>query len=274
VAGRGASVEAEPVAGTEGRGPAADPMRLLVRHQWVREHDVPRITVLAGPLREARALWNEWLALTNRVGRPPLSPPSRAGDGWLERSVRHAIEAAAATPREPVALAAEPAVLGAWLAARDDRLAAVVNEGLIILPGGHRRATGPAAARSSGKALFARKARSLAELTLFEALEATPATAGRFELNGLLSVAFGGRAAEIDLLSRQDEIAIEVDGFHHFTDPAGYRRDRRKEVVLQGHGYAVLRFLATDILDDTGAAAVRAVVELIGQRRRLRRKRP
>jgi very-short-patch-repair endonuclease len=81
-----------------------------------------------------------------------------------------------------------------------------------------------------------------------------------------VSFAFGGRGAEIDLLSRADELAIEIDGYHHFTDAEGYRRDRRKDLLLQAHGYAVVRFLADDVLADP-RAAVGAVVELLGVRR-------
>jgi len=103
-------------------------------------------------------------------------------------------------------------------------------------------------------------ARSLAEATLFEALEATPATAGRFRLNESLAVRFGPVAAEVDLLSRGDRIAIEIDGVHHFVDPARYRRDRRKDLLLQTHGFVVVRLLAEDVVRD-----VRAAVTVVSQ---------
>jgi very-short-patch-repair endonuclease len=93
-------------------------------------------------------------------------------------------------------------------------------------------------------------ARSVAEATLYEALEATAATAGRFKLNESLSIRFGGTAAEIDLLSRGDRIAIEIDGIHHFADPDCYRRDRRKDVLMQTQGLLVIRLLAEDVLRD------------------------
>jgi very-short-patch-repair endonuclease len=110
------------------------------------------------------------------------------------------------------------------------------------------------------------RARSLAELTLFEALEATRSTAGRFELNQPVSFHFGERAAEVDLLSRSDRLAIEVDGHHHFTSLDHYRRDRRKDALLQAHGYAVVRFLADDVLAEP-RAAVRAVCEMLAHGR-------
>lgn len=97
-------------------------------------------------------------------------------------------------------------------------------------------------------------ARSVAEATLFEALEATPSTAGRFRLNESLSVRFGPMAAEVDLLSRTDGIAIEIDGMHHFSDLVCYRRDRRKDLLLQTQGFVVVRLLAEDVVRDVQAA--------------------
>jgi very-short-patch-repair endonuclease len=108
-------------------------------------------------------------------------------------------------------------------------------------------------------------ARSLAEATLFEALEATPATAGRFRLNESLAVRFGPLAAEVDLLSRGDRIAIEIDGVHHFADPACYRRDRRKDLLLQTQGFVVVRLLAEDVVRDV-RAAVTAVSQALAYR--------
>jgi very-short-patch-repair endonuclease len=94
---------------------------------------------------------------------------------------------------------------------------------------------------------LADRARSLAERLLFRALEAHPTTRGRFELNATMPFRFGPRAIEIDLLSRRDRVAIEVDGYHHFVDADAYRRDRRKDVLMQRHGLLVLRFLAQDV---------------------------
>ena len=33
----------------------------------------------------------------------------------------------------------------------------------------------------------------------------------------------------------------------HLSDPAAYRRDRRKDILLQENSYMVLRFLAEDV---------------------------
>ena len=40
---------------------------------------------------------------------------------------------------------------------------------------------------------------------------------------------------------------MELDGDQHLADPAAYRRDRRKDLLLQENGYLVLRFLAQDV---------------------------
>jgi very-short-patch-repair endonuclease len=37
------------------------------------------------------------------------------------------------------------------------------------------------------------------------------------------------------------------NGARHLGDPIAYRRDRRKDLLLQGNGYVVLRFLAEDV---------------------------
>jgi len=58
---------------------------------------------------------------------------------------------------------------------------------------------------------------------------------------------------EVDLLCRQLSLAIELDGDQHLNDKPAYRRDRRKDVMLQENGYLVLRFLTSDVgkhLDD------------------------
>ena len=42
-------------------------------------------------------------------------------------------------------------------------------------------------------------------------------------------------------------VAVELDGAQHLADPLAYRRDRRKDQLLQENGYLVLRFLAEDV---------------------------
>jgi len=42
-------------------------------------------------------------------------------------------------------------------------------------------------------------------------------------------------------------VAVELDGGQHLGDPEAYRRDRRKDQLLQEHGYFVMRFLVEDV---------------------------
>ena len=92
------------------------------------------------------------------------------------------------------------------------------------------------------------RARSAAERFLFDLLGDLPETAGLFELNVRLAFCFGPMSAEVDLLADSLRLAVEIDGFHHFQDPECYRRDRRKDALLQRQGYLVLRFLAEDVV--------------------------
>ncbi len=42
-------------------------------------------------------------------------------------------------------------------------------------------------------------------------------------------------------------VVIKLDGAQHLADAEAYRRDRRKDALLQQNGYFVLRFLAEDV---------------------------
>ena len=55
---------------------------------------------------------------------------------------------------------------------------------------------------------------------------------------------------EVDLLCADARVAVELDGAQHLADPVAYRRDRRKDQLLQENGYFVLRFLAEDVGKD------------------------
>ena len=92
------------------------------------------------------------------------------------------------------------------------------------------------------------RARSATEAFLFRRLETLPETSGKFRLNDLLPIPFADRSLmEVDLCCRSNRLAIEIDGPQHLSDPDAYRRDRRKDALLQENGYFVLRFLAGDI---------------------------
>jgi very-short-patch-repair endonuclease len=67
---------------------------------------------------------------------------------------------------------------------------------------------------------------------------------------------------EVDLLCAGWRIAVELDGGQHLGDVEAYRRDRRKDMLLQENGYLVLRFLAEDVgksLDAVLDAILRAI---------------
>lgn len=92
------------------------------------------------------------------------------------------------------------------------------------------------------------RARSASEEFLYRRLQTLPETTGKFRLNEELPIQFDQRGhMEVDFLCPEAQLAVELDGPQHLSDPAAYRRDRRKDALLQEHGYFVLRFLAEDI---------------------------
>jgi superfamily II DNA or RNA helicase/very-short-patch-repair endonuclease len=106
-------------------------------------------------------------------------------------------------------------------------------------------------------------ARSATEAFLYRRLETLPETAGRFRLNAKLPISFDGWGhMEVDLLCAEARLAVELDGAQHLVTDA-YRRDRRKDMLLQEHNYFVMRFLAEDVgrhLDTVLDAILRALV--------------
>jgi hypothetical protein len=109
----------------------------------------------------------------------------------------------------------------------------------------------------------AARARSATEAFLHRRLETLPETKGRFLVNTTLPIAFDGFGTlEVDLLCAEARVAVELDGAQHLADPVAYRRDRRKDQLLQENGYLVLRFLAEDVgreLDAVLDAILRAL---------------
>lgn len=254
---------------------------MLIRHQSVRDRGVPRVTTLVGELAVTRGAWQRWLEHTGRTPEDELvqAEPSRGAARWLPKAARAALTAATAEPHRPHAILVSSVVWQAWATARGDRVRAFLDEGLVELGTAAPTVATPSRPPPprTRRSAPLQRARSRAEVALFEALEGTPSTAGRFVLNASVTFVFGAQAAEVDLLSRADDLAIEIDGYHHFTDADHYRRDRRKDLLLQAHGYIVLRFLAEDVTRDP-AEAVRAVLEILGAHRRrelrARRKNP
>lgn len=92
------------------------------------------------------------------------------------------------------------------------------------------------------------RARSASEAFFFRRLESLPATNGLFKLNAVLSIPFDDRSQmEVDFLNCDTRLVIEIDGMQHLSDPDSWRRDRRKDALLQSHGCFILRFLADDL---------------------------
>jgi superfamily II DNA or RNA helicase/very-short-patch-repair endonuclease len=108
------------------------------------------------------------------------------------------------------------------------------------------------------------RSRSASEAFLFRRLQTLPATSDRFRLNVALPISFDGNGKmEVDFLSAETGVVIELDGAQHLADAEAYRRDRRKDALLQQNGYFVLRFLTEDagkrldqILDSILAALI------------------
>ncbi len=106
-------------------------------------------------------------------------------------------------------------------------------------------------------------ARSAVERFLFKHLDAMPQTHGLFELNGRLDIPFGAnKHMEVDLISKSRHVAIEIDGWRHFNDRDAYRRDRRKDELLQANGYFVLRFLSEDVVSRLEDVFSRIIIQL------------
>jgi superfamily II DNA or RNA helicase len=92
------------------------------------------------------------------------------------------------------------------------------------------------------------RARSATEAFLYRRLETLPETKGRFLLNAELPIPFDGCGKlEVDLLCADARVAVELDGLQHLESVEAYRRDRRKDLLLQENGYVVLRFLVDDV---------------------------
>ena len=183
------------------------------------------------------------------------------------------VDLAQTVPAWPVAMAMSSAELDLYQRnAAESQVKSLVTTGVVAIPptppkpspsrpASHRpdawsvsdTKTAPQAAAESARlhaqalAAAADAARSEAERLLFQILESHPKTKGRFVLNGCPGFKFGARPAEVDLLASDLRLAVEIDGFYHFTRPDNYRRDRRMDWLLQRHGYSVVRVLAEDV---------------------------
>jgi superfamily II DNA or RNA helicase/very-short-patch-repair endonuclease len=105
-----------------------------------------------------------------------------------------------------------------------------------------------AARRISAQAEGVDRARSASEAFLYRRLETLPQSTGRFRLNARLPIPFDAEGeTEVDLYCAEARLAVELDGPQHLADLDAYRRDRRKDALLQENGCFVLRFLVEDV---------------------------
>jgi very-short-patch-repair endonuclease len=171
---------------------------------------------------------------------------------WLEAAIRTAAALVTHMPRHSIAVAAPSAQIAEVLRGWDSAALSMARQGVV-----------PIAVR--GRAPLEDRARSRAEVALHEALARDPRTAGHFALNVVVSV--GERnTVEVDLLAMTARLAVEIDGWYHFRDPHGYRRDRAKDVLLQRAGFFVLRFLAEDVHDRLALIVDEVAISFGGRR--------
>jgi very-short-patch-repair endonuclease len=155
-----------------------------------------------------------------------------------------------------LALALGPDEYQALTANVPERISALLREGMLKIQPQPERAEAAqpeSAPAATNHDIFYHPpdfARSQSERLLYRQLERRPRTQGRFALNCRLRELFGASPVEIDLVCESLRIAVEVDGYHHFRDSDAYRRDRRKDQLLQELGYVVVRVLATDVTED------------------------
>lgn len=111
------------------------------------------------------------------------------------------------------------------------------------------------------------RARSASEAFFYRRLESMTSTKGLFKLNALLPIPFDDRSQmEVDFLCLNARLVIEIDGMQHLSTPESWRRDRRKDALLQFHGFFILRFLADDLskrLDESLDMVLRSLEHLL-----------
>jgi very-short-patch-repair endonuclease len=112
------------------------------------------------------------------------------------------------------------------------------------------------------------RARSASEAFFYRRLETLPETRGRFQLNVQVPIPFDGQGQmEVDFVNEALRIVVELDGAQHLSNVEAYRRDRRKDRLLQQNGYLVLRFLAEDVGKDLNGVLDSILQSLVGRER-------
>jgi very-short-patch-repair endonuclease len=237
--------------------------RLAGRSAWQLEHLAEQTAVahelelskvrsamgMSSVAREPASPAVELLQAQRLLGRVPplLVDPGSDSESDLCRAAIATVEFAELLPQGEVGLMlghASADMLGSRV---PDRVGMMLKEGLAHLRERGRGLDAPADHGAPVEYDGGAFARSRTERLLFETLDARARTTGVFRLNQSLERPGGGASLEVDLLSQALKLAVEVDGYHHFRDAHGYRRDRRKDVQLQQMGYVVVRVLASDV---------------------------
>jgi hypothetical protein len=237
------------------------------------------IAAMEGHARPWESILEAFDRLVPRSSQPVLAVVERGLPGEaeavarLDQGARVLAELSLARPGLSLILAAEPAPFEAYQArAPESRAKALMRESVVAIDeatdparrlpdriAGRTPALAPlldeatraieAAGANPDDPAAVDRARSAAERFLFACLQGLPQTRGLFRLNEGLGFPFGtNREIEADLSARALRLVVEIDGYYHFRDPDGYRRDRRKDYELQKHGYLVVRVLAEDVV--------------------------
>ena len=150
-------------------------------------------------------------------------------------------------PNLPVAIATSADALIATLLdeATPPQLASAALQGLVAIePNEDRILTTVITARQLAPLL-----RSPYEGLIYYMLETRQATRGRFAPNRRLSKPSGNGSYEVDLLSDDAKLVIEIDGAQHKA-PIQIKRDEAKQRDLEALGYRVRRFSALQVSTD------------------------
>jgi very-short-patch-repair endonuclease len=171
---------------------------------------------------------------------------------WLEQAIVTAAQLINHLPAHSVAVTAPDALVTRVLADRRSGAAwTMAREGRVRVDTLARRLPG--------------RARHSTMRVLHDALARDPRTRGRFALDGTVA-APDGPAIDVALVAHDARIAVELDGWYHFHDPEGYRRERVQDTRLQRAGYFILRFPAEDVDDRLASTIDHLAIALAGRR--------
>jgi hypothetical protein len=237
----------------------------------------------------------------------PPAPPDPAANGWLKWALATLERISNEQPRLALALAV-PRDWGDTLLAQypNTRAAAYLSEGWIDLPAVEQAelvqrlqsaGVSPLPPADSLRQLLAHGLppdtadllvetaksltvapdasrppgdfRSRAEQLVYELLEINPATAGLFKPNCPLDFKHGHQPAEADFLAESLRLVLEIDGAYYHLRPDQFCRDRHKDRLYQEHGYFVLRFLDTQVVQQWDQV-LQTIHEVIQHRQRHR----